>query len=465
MKKYLSIKPLFVLAMTLFVLSSCMTRKNYERPKEITTDNLFRTDLITKDSLSIATISWKEIFIDAILQKHIEKALENNIDLRIALQNIISAESYLKQSKAAYQPTVSIGPNYTFQTQPVLISGTRSYNHLFDISGNISWEADIWGKMKAAEKAQIASHLGSISTHQSVKSDLVAAIASAYYQLLTYDDQKKIIDETIELRKKNLETTKALKAAGILTEVAVQQSEALVFNAESLLVNIDVQIELLENTMSLLMGDPSHSITRTTIAEQRKPINLDLGYPANLLSNRSDVKTAEYNLINAFELTNLAKAQFYPTLRLTGSGGVSFADIDKLFNVNSLFANIVAGIAQPILNKRQIKTQHEISLANKEIAYLNFRKTILNAGKEVSDALRTYRSQDDFITLKKKERDAYQKSTEYSQELVNYGMANYLEVLNASVNQLNAELNISNAEYIKLKAGIDLYQALGGGWK
>lgn len=447
------------------VLSSCMAREKYERPKETANENLFRTDLIPKDSLSIATISWQEIFTDAVLQKHIRKGLENNLDIRIALQNIAAAESYLKQSKSAYQPTLSAGPNYTFQTQPIQISGTRTYNHLFDITGNISWEADIWGKLKAQEKAQLANYFGVVSAHQSVKSDLVAAIASAYYQLLTFDEQKKIINETIALRKKNLETTKALKDAGTLTEVAVQQSEALVYNAESLLINIDVQIELLENTMSLLMGESSHSIERTTIAEQRKPLNLDLGYSANLLSNRADVKKAEYDLMAAFELTNAAKAQFYPTLRLTGSGGVSSVDIDKLFNVNSLFANVVAGLTQPILNKRQIKTQYEVSLANKEIAYLNFRKTILNAGKEVSDALKVYRSQDDFITLKKKERDAYQKSTEYSQELVNYGMANYLEVLNSSVNQLNAELNISNAEYTKLKAGIELYQSLGGGWK
>jgi outer membrane protein TolC len=195
------------------------------------------------------------------------------------------------------------------------------------------------------------------------------------------------------------------------------------------------------------------------------PINLKLGYPANLLANRPDVKAAEYRLMNAFELTNAAKASFYPTLRLTGGGGIAAADLDQLFSVNSLFANVVAGLAQPILNKRQIRTQYEVSLANKEIAYLNFRRSVLTAGKEVSDALKIYQAQDSFINLKRQELDAYKKSVGYSQELVNYGLANYLEVLNASVNQLNAELNISNAEYSKLDAGIELYRALGGGWR
>ena len=130
-----------------------------------------------------------------------------------------------------------------------------------------------------------------------------------------------------------------------------------------------------------------------------------------------------------------------------------------------MFANVIAGLAQPIINKRQIKTQYEVSLANREIAYLNFRKSVLAAGKEVSDALKVYQAQDGFISLKRKEMEAYKKSVDYSQELVNYGLANYLEVINSSVNQLNAELNISNAEYSKLDAGIELYRALGGGWR
>lgn len=455
---------------TFAVLSSCMVRKEYERPAAAVDEKLFRTDMLPQDSTSIANVSWKEIFTDPILQGHITKALENNLDVRIAVQNITSAEAYLKQAKAAYEPTLSIGPNYTFQTQSIntqfgQIIGERRYVNQFDITATIGWEADLWGKMKSQQKAQLATYLGTLAAHKAVKSDLVASIASAYFQLLTYDDQKRIIEETIKVRENNLETTKALKEAGTLTEVAVQQSEALVYNAKSLLIDIDTQIQLLENTVSMLMGEPSQTIARSSLRSQSLPNSLALGYPASLLSNRPDVMQAEFNLMNAFELTNVAKAQFYPTLKLTGSGGVQSVDIDHLFSVNSLFANVVAGLAQPILNKRQIKTNYDVSLANKETAYLNFRKSILMAGKEVSDAIRVFSVQDSFIDLKKKELDSYKKSVDYSQELVNYGMANYLEVLNASVNSLNAELNISNAEYSKMKAAVDLYQALGGGWK
>ena len=453
-----------------FLVVSCHTRQNYQRANDVVDEKLFRTDALPKDSLSMANLSWKEIFTDAVLQKHIAKALENNLDIRIALQNIASAEAYLKQSKAAYQPTISVGPDYSFNTSSLntqfgQIVGERRYINQFDITANLGWELDLWGKLKGQEKAQYAAYLSSVAAHQNVKSNLVASIATAYYQLLTFDEQKKIFSNTIEIRKKNLETTKALKDAGIVSEVAVQQSEALVYNAEASLVTLDVQIQMLENTISLLMGEPSQEIERTSLSTQNFALNTDVGYPSALLANRPDVKQAEFNLMNAFELTNAAKAQFYPSLRITGSTGVQSVDIDKLFSANSVFANVLVGLAQPILNKRQIRTNYEVSLANQERAYLNFRKTILNAGNEVSDALKMYNAQDQFIAFKKKELSAYDKSVEFSQELVNYGMANYLEVLNANVNKLNAEINIANAQYTKLQAGVELYRALGGGWR
>ncbi len=465
-----SYKRLILLFLMSVLMISCKIRQDYERPKDLVDEKLYRTDLLPKDSMSVAQLSWKEIFTDAVLQKHIDKALENNLDIRIALQNITSAEAYLKQSKAAYAPTLTVGPGYTFSTSSLntqmgQLIGERRYINQFDITASLGWEADIWGKLKGQQKAQMATYLGSVAAHQAVKSSLVASVATGYYQLLSLDEQKKIIDHTIEVRKKNLETTKALKTAGILTEVAVQQSEALVYNAEASLVSLDVSIQILENTLTLLMGEPSHSIERTSFSAQNLNLKTDLGYPISLLANRPDVKQAEFNLINALELTNSAKAQFYPTLRITGNTGLQSVDIDHLLSGNSLFASLVAGLAQPILNKRQIKTNYDVSLANQEKAYLNFRKSILSAGREVSNALTMYTSQDQFITLKKKEMEAYKKSVNDSQELVNYGMANYLEVLNASVNQLNAELTIANAEYVKLQSAVELYRSLGGGWQ
>ena len=455
--------------MVSFAITSCTTREKYTRP-EIVDENVFRTDLLPKDSSSIAKISYKEFFTDPILQKHLDLALKNNLDVRIAVQNIAASEAYLKQSKAAFLPTISAGPSYTLSTQSLnsqfgQLFGNRTYNNQFDLSANLSWDIDIWGKLNAQEKAQMASYFSTVAAHKIIKSELVAGIASNYYQLINYDEQKKIINETIALRKKNLETNKALKTAGIVTEVAVQQSEALVYNAEALLVDIDVQIEVLENSTSVLMGISPQKIERTSSKTQTFPANISVGYSSQLLENRPDVAQAEFNLIQKLELTNVAKASFYPNLRLTATAGVQGLEFDKLFSVNSLFGNILAGLTQPILHKRQIRTQYEVSLADKEIAILNFKKTFLKAGEEVSSALKRYRSQDQFIALKIKEKNAYKKSVDDSQQLVDYGFANYLEVLNASERLLTAELNISNAEYTKMKANIELYRALGGGWK
>ena len=365
-----SYKPLVFLLLVTVLLNSCKIRQDYERPKDIVEEKLYRTDLLPKDSTSIAQLSWKEIFTDAVLQKHISKALENNLDIRIALQNIASAEAYLKQSRSAYQPTISVGPGYTFQTQSLntqfgQIIGERRYVNQFDVTASLGWEADIWGKLKGQQQAQMATYLGTVAAHQAVKSSLVASVATAYYQLLSLDEQKKIIQNTIEVRKKNLETTQALKTAGTLTEVAVQQSEALVYNAEASLISLDVQIQILENTISLIMGEPSQKIERTALSSQNFNLKTDLGYPISLLANRPDVRQAEFNLINALELTNSAKAQFYPTLKITGNTGLQSVDIDHLFNGPSLFASLVAGLAQPLLNKRKIKTNYELRIANK----------------------------------------------------------------------------------------------------
>ncbi len=471
MTNILKIKYTVVSLSAALVLTSCVAKQPYDREVLGVNENVFRTDRIAVDSSSIATVSWREIFTDPLLQNHIQKGLDNNLDIRIALQNISIAESYLKQRKAAYQPTLSVGPSYTFQTQSLntqmgqIAGGTRRYINVLGLAGDVSWDADLWGRLKAEQKAQLAAYLGNVAAHREVKTDLVAAIASAYYQLLTFDEQKRIINETIALRNKNLETTRALKESGILTEVAVQQSEALVFNAQALLLDIDVQISILENTISLLMGEPSQMIARSSIRQQQMPASFPLGYSASLLSNRGDVMQAEARLIQAYELTDAARAEFYPSLRISGSTGLQSIELDKFFSINSIFATVVGSLVQPLLNQRQIRTNYEVSLYNRQIAYLNFRKSLLNAGKEVSDALKVYETQDQFIALKQKEVAAYRNSVNYSQELVNYGMANYLEVLNSSVNALNAELNISNAQYTKLRSAVELYQALGGGWR
>lgn len=447
---------------------SC-TSMNYNRDTQVA-ENLYRTDNLPQDTVSIATKPWKEFFTDATLQTHISDALENNIDVRIALQNILAAEAYAKQSKHEFFPSLGVGANYGHETPSVNAqlpyTGQRAYLDLFDISATFSWDLDIWGRINSQKKAALAGYLSSVAGHQYIKSDLIKTIAVNYYLLLSLDKQKEILDKTVKLREDYLETTKALKEAGMLTEVAVQQSEALALNARASMVSVENQIKLIENVLSILKGKPSAPIARTSFDSQVIPNDLKLGYSSQLLANRPDVMMAEHELVRAFEMTKVAKKSFYPSLKITASGGFqSLEEIDNLFNAKSLFGNLLAGLTQPLIAKRQIRTQYEVSLANKEKAYLNFKKSLLFAGKEVSDALSTYSTQEKFIEYKEKEYKAYKQSVDYSIELLNNGMANYLEVLNASQNMLVAELNVVDARFTQMKSVAELYVALGGGWR
>lgn len=450
----------------LLSLQSCFVAKDYDQP-EVVKEEYYRTDNIEQDSLNMANVSWTEMFTDPILQDYIEKGLENNIDIRIALQQIIAAEAYVKQGKAGYLPTLYGDATFTHQE----LSQNSQFGSLFSsvdqyqLSADLSWEADIWGKIRSQKRAFGASYLQSIAAHQAVKTRLIASIASTYYQLLSLDEQIRITEETIETRKNSLETTKALKVAGNLTEVGVKQTEAQLYTAQGILIDLKNQERLLENTLSLLLGEAPMQIERADLDDQEITTELNIGVPVQLLRNRPDVIAAEYDLMNAFELTNVARSNFYPSLTLTATGGLQALQAGDLFNANSLFATIVGGLAQPILNGRRIKTEYEVSQAQQEQARLEFRKAILIASNEVSDALYSYRAATQKIEVKENEYDAYNLATDYSEELLNNGLANYLEVLTARENALNSSLDLSNAKYNQLKAIVDLYEALGGGWQ
>ncbi|WP_083644020.1 efflux transporter outer membrane subunit [Christiangramia flava] len=447
-------------------LQSCFVARTYEQP-EVVREEYYRTDAFPQDSLNMAEVSWRNMFNDPQLQQYIEEGLEQNIDIRVAIQQVLVAEAYVKQGKAGYLPTLNAKGQYTHQE----LSANSQFGGLFssvdqyELSGNLSWEADIWGKIRSQKRAFEASYLQSVAAHQAVKTRLVADIASTYYQLLSLDEQIQITEETIETRENSLETTRALKEAGNLTEVGVKQTEAQLYNAQGILIDLKNQRKILENAFSILLGQSPDAINRNSLDEQKITTDLQIGVPAQLLRNRPDVIAAEYDLVNAFELTNVAKSNFYPSLTLTATGGLQALNASDLLDTNSLFATLVGGLAQPVLNGRRIRTQFEVSEAQQEQARLNFRKAILNASKEVSDALYSYEAATDKISVKNKEFEAYDLATSYSEELLNNGLANYLEVLTARQNALNARLSLTTARYNQLKAVVDLYEALGGGWK
>lgn len=455
------------MAITAVSLQSCIATKDYQKPG-VWEDASFNTNQVVKDSSFQNVVPVRDVFTDPLLQQYIQVALDNNLDVRAALENIKQAESYLAQGKAGYMPTFSIGANYThsvnsINTQFGRILGQRQRLDQFDITGSLGWEADIWGKITSKKKANEATYLQTVAAHQAVKTQLISMVATAYYNLLALDAQKQVAEKTILNRTESLETNKALKDAGIVTEVAVKQTEAQLLSAQSLVLDIDNNIKMQENSLSILQGMFPQSIERSSFSAQQLKVDAENGVSLNVLNNRPDVLASELGFRSAFEMTNVAKASFYPTLRLTASGGLQSVDFEKLFDPTSFFASIIAGIAQPILNGRQIRTQYEISLSNQEKAFLNYKQTVLNASKEISDALYAIDINTKKLILKKKEAEAYTNAVQYSQELLNNGMASYLEVLTATENELNAQLNIITIQYNLWNANIQLYKAMGGG--
>lgn len=455
------------IAMAFLTLQSCFVAKEYSRPETVVESDNFRTENLPQDSLSMATVSWKEIFTDPILQGYIEEGLNNNMDIRIALQQIAIAEAYVKQGKAGYFPTLNGTGRVVHQelSESSRIPGQSSSVDQFEVSGGLSWEADIWGKIRSTKRASDATYLQTVAAHQAVKSRLVANIAATYYQLLAIDEQIRVTEETISARTEGVETTIALKDAGIGNEAGVKQTEAQLYTAQAILVDLKNQSRLVENTLSILLGSSPQQITRGTLDNQSIEIPLETGVPSQLLSNRPDVIAAEYGLVNAFELTNVARSSFYPSLTLSANGGFQSLDLDKLFNVNSLFASVVGGLTQPIFNGRKIKTQYEVSQARQEQALLNFKYALLIAGKEVSDAMYSIEAATEKISIKERENEAYNLATEYSEELLDNGMGTYLEVLTAQERALGSSLDLVAAKNNRLQAIVDLYEALGGGWR
>ena len=457
---------ILVVALT---LQSCFVAQDYVRPDlDAETQALYRTDNLPTDSISIADVSWKNLFTDQYLQQYIEEGLQNNMDVRIALQQILAAQAYAKQGKAGYLPSVSVGANATHQE----LSENSQFGALFsggidtyDITANLSWEADIWGKIRSNKRATQAAYLQSVAGHQAVKTQLISSIANTYYNLLALDAQLEVTKQTIVTRESGVKTIKALKDAGQVTQVAVDQNIAQYNSAKALQVDIEVAIFKTENTLSILLGKTPQTFQRSSLDIQNIDQDIVLGVPATLLSNRPDVMAAEYGLINSFELTNVAKSNLYPSLTLTASGGLESLDVDNLINANSIFANIIGGITQPIFNQRKLKTQREVAFAQQEQALLRFKQTLLVAGSEVSNALYTYKSETKKFEFRKNEVEALRTAEANSNELLKNGYANYLDLLTARESALNAELNIINSQLQQLVSIVDLYEALGGGWR
>ena len=459
-----SIKNIILIAGLAVSLVSCNTSRHYQRGT-VSTDNLFGDTLIT-DSITMASQPWKELFTESHLQKLIQEGLDNNPDLLTAIQKVYEAEAYFSQSKAALLPSISANGKGTYIRNPESIypNGPLEVN-TFQLSGEASWEVDLWGKLNSSKRAAYANLLASDAGRKAVQTRLISSIASAYYTLIGLDSKLAITQLTVKNNIDLVETIKVLKESGRVTGAAIVQSEAARYAAEVTIPDLQQQIREAGNALCLLLGRVPGTIERGKIEEQTLSSILKTGVPAQLLDNRPDVMQAEFALMSAYETTSSARAYFYPALTLTASTGFAAADLNKLLDPTSFAANVIGGLAQPLFNKRINTTRLKVAKSQQEEALINFRNTLLKAGQEVHNTLGSYESSVQKIALRKLQLDALVKSVDYTKELLTYGSATYTEVLNAQTSLLSAQLSSVNDQLQQLNAVVILYRALGGGWK
>ncbi|MBO9728256.1 MAG: efflux transporter outer membrane subunit [Chitinophaga sp.] len=462
----------FLLFSLVVGLAACRVGRNYERPP-VALPQQFGT--VAPSDSSIAEIEWKKFFTDATLQQLIDKAVTGNYDLQLAVKRVESAQAYLKQAKLAWLPafnaTASASTNFPSKNSftGLNLSANNLGDHLedFNLGVGMSWEIDIWGKIRRQKEAALATYLQSYEGAHAVQTGLVAAVANSYFNLLMLDNQLSIARRNLELSDTIVKMIRLQKAAGEVTELGVQQAISQQQTAELLVPQLEQGIAIQENALRILTGELPSTITRSsTLATFQVADALPTGIPANMISRRPDVRASEMGLVAANALVGAAQGNMYPTLTITGSGGVNAFKASTWFNLPaSLFGTVAGGLTQPIFQRRALKTQLEVAKIQREQAVIQFKQSALNAVGEVSDALVKLDKVKTQQEIAIRQVNTSQLAVQQAQLLFRSGMANYLEVITAQGRSLQAELAKADIDRQRLTAMVDLYRSLGGGWK
>lgn len=454
-------------------LGSCKMGKNYQRP-ETAAPAQFRT-VTTSDTSSIANIEWKQFFTDTTLQGLISRGITNNYDMQVAVKRIDAANAQVKQSRLSQLPAVTVQVTAgTQRPSDNSLNGisTKQFlgtTHLEDYNANVglTWEADIWGKIRRQKEATMATYLQTYEAAKAVQTQLVASIAEGYYSLLMLDAQLGITRRNLALSDSTLFVTRLQRDAGDVTSLAVEQAQAQEQSTAALIPLIEQNIAIQENALSILTGEAPGAIARNIeLTQLAVPENLPTGLPAAVISRRPDVRSNEMALIAANAQAGVAEANLYPTLVISASGGLNSYKFNNWLNIpGSVFGSLTGGLTQPLFQRRELKTKLEIARIQRDETAIQFRQSVLNAVGEVSDAMikvEKLKQQQDITAA---QVATLQRAISNAQLLYKSGMANYLEVITAQGSALQAELSLANIERDRLSSVVELYRSLGGGWK
>lgn len=445
-----------------FGLSSCNLYKKYELPTDDSKIALQYKEALEAphDSTSLPYLGWKDVFKDPQLQALISRALEDNTNLENARQNIEIAKAQLKGAKLSYFPSLALNPN----------SGSASYggSHMdwsYSIPLALNWEIDAFGKILNRKRAAQASLEQMEAYTQAVQSQIVCGVASTYYALVLLNQQLGLTKRTSDIWKDQVESMKLMKEAGMVNAAGVAQSEAQYYSILASIPDLEQQINITQNALSLLLNTyPDQEWTVTSDLNFDVPVELSTGVPVAYLAARPDVAAAERALAAAYYNTCSARAAFYPSLNISAMGGFTNAIGSMIVNPGKWFIQLAGSLTAPIFSRGQNIAALEAAKAQQQIALNSFEYSVLNASSEVSNALVQYAKNDEKRIALEKQIESLEKSVEYTSELLTFNQSTtYLEVLTARSQLLSAQLSGLACWHNKVTALISLYQAVGGG--
>lgn len=454
-----------VLVCSTVLLSGCRVYSNYERPERIQTEGLYRDavtgeTLAATDTTSLGNMPWQQIFTEPQLQTLINKALENNADLRTADLAIEQVKAGLRVSRLAYLPSLALGPNGAISSYDGG-KATKTYS----LPVQASWQIGALGSLRNTKKQAEMTLLQTKAARQAAQTSIIAAVANLYYTLQMLDEQLRTSEETCVLWDKNVIAMEAMwKVGGLTNSAAVAQAKANLLQLRGNVATIKESIASAENALCVLLHEPPHAIERGAFRGSSLPATLSVGVPLQLLSGRPDVRQAEYNLAAAFYATNEARANFYPSLTISGSAGWTNSAGGYVVNPAKVLASAMASLTMPLFANGQLTANLKIKKANQEAACLAFEKQLLTAGQEVSDALSAYQTANEREELAQQQVEQLQVAVESTNSLFTHGnTTSYIETLTAQQSLLSAQLSLISNRFDKVQAVVSLYQALGGG--
>jgi multidrug efflux system outer membrane protein len=455
--KYSKIHILFIFFAALLLVSGCKVGPKYVRPV-VKTDSLFRFAK-SGDTISMADIEWIRLFKDTVLQRLVQTGLKNNYDIRIAFARIEEARAAFKVARGQQWPQFSAQADGGWQQQALPGGKTAEYSSIAAV-GQVSWEIDLWGKMRRSKEAARANLFAQEAYQQAVRITLINEIVNNYFNLLEFDNELRITRENIAILRTSLELVRNKMIAGTASGLIVAQAEAQLAQAMTQLPVIEMKVGENENYLSILLGEPPHAINRglAMLDQINMPAITTPGLPSQLILRRPDIMQAEQTLVAANANIGVARAKMLPSLGISGS-------IGAVFNPTNLVYSALGNLVAPIFGGGQLRQGVKKAQAQKEQLLYSYQLSIVNALKEVSNALLDYQKLGEIVQSQQTTVNAAQTAFDLSNQLYMAGYASYLDVITAQNLLFSAQIALSQSQSDELTAMVNLYSSIGGGWK